>query len=103
VHKCIFQTKPDRNIHNLINWTDQLDNDYNQDCVLIRESTRPVNLATQVTKLNIHSISNQEVVFTPTSVYHRFMTESTCDTRFVVTVHATAVNIKAATRAYVNT
>jgi hypothetical protein len=63
VHKCIFQMKPDGNIHNLVNLTDQLDNDYNQDCVLIRERTRPVNLAAQVTKLSIHSISNQEVFF----------------------------------------
>jgi len=103
IHKYIFQTKPDGNSHNLINWQSWDSADSNQDALIIKITGRPTGSADDATKVNCHVVSNQEVVYAPTSTFHRFMTESTYDSRFDVAVHANAINIKAATRAYVNT
>lgn len=112
IHKYVFQCKPDGNSHNLVNvgvYDDtELDQrfkiiDPNMDAVLIKIQGRANGVDGTFTKLILHGISNQEVVFEPTSGYHRFMSESTYDSRFDVAVHAAAVNIKAATKNYYNT
>lgn len=118
IHKYTFQCKPDGNSHDLTQYLSSTEAFYNTvditlDIVLIKitglpgdsnnsapDANPPVYVPS--TKMIVHSISNQEVTYAPDAAYHRFMTESTYDSRFDMAVHAASVNIKAATRNYQN-
>lgn len=107
IHKYVFQLKPDGNNHDVTRWTANTDIDKSLDMILIkivgRASAVAEDAVVDATHFIAHHVSNQEVTYAPTSTLHRFMTESTYDSRFDMATHASAVNIKAAIRTYTNT
>ena len=98
IHKYQFQLKPDGINHDFQDNKAYLDNGF--DMVLIRIQGRDDQAGgdTSKTQLLAHAVSNQEMVYSITSKWSRFHTESNYNKNYSTRFHASNIDIRAATK-----